>query len=230
MPQAGAASTPAGPVTGLLQRWSDGDRSAIDQVIPLVYDELRLMAQRQLRHERDGHTLQSTGLVHEAFMKLAEQDGPARWASRSHFLGWTATLMRHILVDHARARQAAKRGGGVAIESLDALMDDTQGQAAVAAQVGAGGGEPIDVIAMDQALQRLEALDPQQGRVVELRFFGGLSVAETCEALGISPATVKREWATARAWLLRELGLAGAPPAAAGPAVDPDVRMRAKRV
>lgn len=230
MPQAGAASTPAGPVTGLLQRWSDGDRSAIDQVIPLVYDELRRMAQRQLRHERDGHTLQSTGLVHEAFMKLAEQDGPARWESRAHFLGWTATLMRHILVDHARARQAAKRGGGVAIESLDALMDDTHGQAAVAAQVGAGGSEPIDVIAMDQALQRLEALDPQQGRVVELRFFGGLSVAETCEALGISPATVKREWATARAWLLRELGLAGAPPAAAGPAVDPDVRMRAKRV
>ena len=123
-----------GPVTGLLQRWSEGDRAAMDRVIPLVYDELRRMAQRQLRQERDGHTLQSTGLVHEAFMKLAQQDGPVRWESRAHFLGWTATLMRHILVDHARARQAAKRGGGVAIESLDALMDDTQGQAAVAAQ------------------------------------------------------------------------------------------------
>lgn len=219
-----------GPVTGLLQRWSEGDRAAMDRVIPLVYDELRRMAQRQLRQERDGHTLQSTGLVHEAFMKLAQQDGPVRWESRAHFLGWTATLMRHILVDHARARQAAKRGGGVAIESLDALMDDTQGQAAVAAQVAGSATEPIDVIAMDQALQRLEALDAQQGRVVELRFFGGLSVAETCEALGISPATVKREWATARAWLLRELGLTGTPPAPARPAADPDVRMRAKRV
>jgi len=222
-------SRPPGPVTGLLQRWSEGDRAAMDRVIPLVYDELRRMAQRQLRQERDGHTLQSTGLVHEAFMKLAQQDGPVRWESRAHFLGWTATLMRHILVDHARARQAAKRGGGVAIESLEALSDDTQGRAAMA-QGASSGGEPIDVIAMDQALQRLEALDARQGRVVEMRFFGGLDVVETAEALGISPATVKREWATARAWLLRELGLAGAPPAPAKPAVDPGVRMRAKRV
>ena len=218
-----------GPVTGLLQRWSEGDRAAMDRVIPLVYDELRRMAQRQLRKERDGHTLQSTGLVHEAFMKLAEQDG-VRWESRAHFLGWTATLMRHIMVDHARARQAAKRGGGVAIESLEALSDDTQGQAAVAQAAGHAGGEPIDVIAMDQALQRLEALDPQQGRVVEMRFFGGLSVAETAEALAISPATVKREWATARAWLLRQLGLAAPPPAPTKAAVDLDVRVRAKRV
>jgi RNA polymerase sigma factor (TIGR02999 family) len=215
-------------VTGLLQRWSEGDRAAMDRVIPLVYDELRRMAQRQLRQERDGHTLQSTSLVHEAFMKLAEQDGPVRWESRAHFLAWTATLMRHILVDHARARHAAKRGGGVAIESLEALSDDTRGQAAVAQAAGHAGGEPIDVIAMDRALQRLEALDAQQGRVVEMRFFGGLSVVETAEALGISPATVKREWATARAWLLRELGLAA--PRPAPPAVALDVRMRAKRV
>ena len=218
-----------GPVTGLLQRWSEGDRAAMDRVIPLVYDELRRMAQRQLRQERDGHTLQSTGLVHEAFMKLAEQDG-VRWESRAHFLGWTATLMRHILVDHARARQAAKRGGGVAIESLEALSDNTQGHAAAVHAAGHGGGEPIDVIAMDQALQRLEALDAQQGRVVEMRFFGGLSVAETAEALAISPATVKREWATARAWLLRQLGLAAAPPAPTKAAMDLDVRMRAKRM
>ena len=222
-------SRASGPVTGLLQRWSEGDRAAMDRVIPLVYDELRRMAQRQLRQEREGHTLQSTGLVHEAFMKLAEQDG-VRWESRAHFLGWTATLMRHILVDHARARQAAKRGGGVAIESLEALSDDTQGQAAAVHAAGHGGGEPIDVIAMDQALQRLEALDAQQGRVVEMRFFGGLSVVETAEALSISPATVKREWATARAWLLRQLGLATAPPVPTKPAVDVDVRMRAKRV
>jgi RNA polymerase sigma factor (TIGR02999 family) len=200
-------SRPTGPVTQLLQRWSKGDRAAMDGVIPLVYDELRRIAQRQLRQEREGHTLESTGLVHEAFMKLAEQEG-VQWESRSHFLAWMATLMRHILVDHARARHAAKRGGGAAVESLDALSDHTQGQAALIQAAGpASSGDPLIVIAMDQALQRLEALHVQQGRVVEMRFFGGLSVLETAEALSISPATVKREWATARAWLLRELGL-----------------------
>lgn len=210
-----------GPVTGLLQRWSRGERDALDRVLPLVYDELRRLAQRHLRRERDGHTLEGTGLVHEAFVRLAEHRGPVNLESRAHFLGWASTLMRHILVDHARARQAAKRGGGDVPESLDALMEDTYANAALAAQPGSS-DDTLDLIAMDRALQRLEALDPQQGRVVELRFFGGLSVVETADALGISPATVKREWATARAWLLRELGHAPPPGPAAHPAQDPD--------
>jgi RNA polymerase sigma factor (TIGR02999 family) len=187
-------------VTQLLARWSQGDEAALSRMLPLVYDELRRMAQRHLQRERDGHTLQRTGLVHEAYLRLAQQ-GPLQWESRAHFFGWASTLMRHILIDHARSRQAAKRGGGAAVLSLDAMLDNTGGAVEAPAPE-----ESLDLIAMDHALKRLEELDPQQSRVVELRFFGGLSVAETAEALHISAATVKREWATARAWMLREMG------------------------
>lgn len=193
-----------GELTQLLQRWSQGDEAAFDRMVPLVYDELRRMAQRHLRHERDGHTLQGTSLVHEVYLRVAE-GSPVQWQSRAKFFGWVSTLMRHILIDHARSRQAAKRGGGAELVSLDALRESGGDAAEPPASMHAGADVP-DLVAIDQALQRLERLDPQQGRVVELRFFCGLSVAETAEALNISPATVKREWMTARAWLLRELG------------------------
>jgi RNA polymerase sigma factor (TIGR02999 family) len=192
-----------GELTQLLQRWSQGDEAAFDRMVPMVYDELRRMAQRHLRHERGGHTLQGTSLVHEVYLRVAE-GGPVQWQSRAKFFGWISTLMRHILIDHARSRQAAKRGGGAEVVSLDALHENG-GDAADPPAPHAPADGP-DLVAIDQALQRLERLDPQQGRVVELRFFCGLSVAETAEALNISPATVKREWMTARAWLLRELG------------------------
>jgi RNA polymerase sigma factor (TIGR02999 family) len=191
-----------GEVTQLLQRWSQGDEAAFDRMLPMVYDELRRMAQRHLQRERDGHTLQGTSLVHEVYLRLAEKS-PAQWQSRAHFFGWASTLMRHILIDHARSRQAAKRGGGVELLSLDAMREDRGDAADVPAPAAA---DSPDLVAVDQALRRLERLDPQQGRVVELRYFCGLSVAETAEALEVSPATVKREWVTARAWLLRELG------------------------
>jgi RNA polymerase sigma factor (TIGR02999 family) len=191
-----------GEVTQLLQRWSQGDDAAFDRMLPMVYDELRRMANRHLQRERDGHTLQGTSLVHEVYLRLAEKS-PARWESRAHFFGWASTLMRHILIDHARSRQAAKRGGGAEVVSLDAMREDRGDAADVPDPAHADGP---DLVAIDQALRRLERLDPQQGRVVELRYFCGLSVAETAEALEVSPATVKREWVTARAWLLRELG------------------------
>jgi RNA polymerase sigma factor (TIGR02999 family) len=187
-----------GAVTQWLRRWTEGDPQALDQLVPLVYDELRRLAARYLRHERAGHTLQSTGLVHEAFLRLSQASG-ARWESRAQFFGLASRLMRHILVDHARARQAGKRGGGHATLPLD----EAEGAAPAAS---------LDIVALDQALQRLERLDEQQSRVVELRFFGGLSIDETAASLQVSPATVKREWSSARAWLLRELnGPAAAP-------------------
>ena len=164
------------------------------------------MARRHLRRERDDHTLQGTSLVHEVYLRLAEKR-PSQWASRAHFFCWASTMMRHILIDHARSRLAEKRGGGVQVLSLDALHDDHGTLPGVAAGVP---DDAPDLIAVDQALRKLERMDPQQGRVVELRYFCGLSVAETAEALEVSPATVKREWVTARAWLLRELGRAKA--------------------
>jgi len=201
-PAADAPDELPGEVTQLLQRWSDGDDGAFGRMLPMVYDELRRMAQRHLQRERDGHTLQGTSLVHEVYLRMAARS-PAQWQSRAHFFGWASTLMRHILIDHARSRQAAKRGGGAEVVSLDALREDRGDAADVpAAEVA----DSPDLVAIDQALRRLERLDPQQGRVVELRYFCGLSVAETAEALEVSPATVKREWVTARAWLLRELG------------------------
>lgn len=190
-----------GAVTRLLRRWTAGDAQALHRVVPLVYDELRRLARRHLRDERAGHTLQSTGLVHEAFLRIS-RESEVQWESRAQFFALASRLMRHVLVDHARARLADKRGGGATLLSLD--------------EVAAAGHEPaaaavLDVIALDQALSRLEALDPRQVEVVELRFFGGLSVEEAAQTLDVSPATIKREWACARAWLLRELG-GGVPP------------------
>lgn len=193
---------PPGEVTQLLQRWSGGDEAAFGRMLPVVYDELRRMARRHLQRERSFHTMAGTGLVHEMYLRLANK-GPMQWESRAHFFGWASTLMRHILIDYARSRQAAKRGGGAGILSLDAMIEERGDAGEIAAAVP---DDTPDLVAIDHALRRLERLDPQQGRVVELRYFCGLSVAETAEALDISPATVKREWATARAWLLRELG------------------------
>lgn len=193
---------PPGEVTRLLASWSGGEDEALARMVPMVYEDLRRMARRHLQREREGHTLQGTALVHEVYLRLAEK-GPMPWASRAHFFCWASTMMRHILVDHARSRQAAKRGGGVEVLSLDALHEDRGTLPGVSAQAADDGP---DLVAIDQALRKLEQLDPQQGRVVELRYFCGLSVADTASALDISPATVKREWVTARAWLLRELG------------------------
>jgi RNA polymerase sigma factor (TIGR02999 family) len=178
-------------VTELLGRWRSGDRDALDSLIPLVYEELRRIAQHYLRNERPGHTLQSTALVHEAYVRLIRQDLP-QWQNRAHFFAVAAQLMRQILVDHARAYRAGKRGGGVCNLALDDAEKGAQ-------QVD------VDIVALDDALKTLSAMDPQQGKVVELKFFGGLSIEDTAEVLGVSSSTVKRDWITARAWLHREL-------------------------
>ena len=179
------------PVTELLARWRSGDQNALDALMPLVYAELRQLAQHYLRRERSDHTLQSTALVHEAYLRLAGQS-PPQWQNRAHFFGIAAHLMRQILVEHARSRGAAKRGGGATRMTLDESMSIAQ-------------QNEVDVIVLDKALQDLTELDAQQGRIVELRFFGGLTIEDTSEVLGISPATVKREWVTARAWLFRAM-------------------------
>jgi len=178
-------------VTELLVRWRKGDRQALDALIPLVYGELRRIAQHFLQREKPGHTLQSTALVHEAYVRMVGQNLP-EWQSRAHFFGIAAQLMRQILVDHARARQAAKRGGDVFKLSLDESTAMPEQR-------------DLDLIALDDALKSLTELDPQQSRIVELRYFAGLTIEDTSEVLGISPATVKRDWATARAWLQREM-------------------------
>jgi len=201
---AASLTAPLGEVTQLLASWSGGDDDALARMVPMVYEDLRRMARRHLQREREGHTLQGTGLVHEVYLRLAEKP-PTQWASRAHFFSWASTMMRHILIDHARSRQAAKRGGGAEVLSLDALREDRGTLSGLSAGVP---DDAPDLIAVDRALRKLERMDPQQGRVVELRYFCGLSVAETAVALDVSPATVKREWVTARAWLLRELGRA----------------------
>ena len=178
-------------VSKLLLNWGQGDQGAREALIPLVYDELRRLARRHLRRERPDHTLQSAALVNEAYLRLVRQDQP-QWQNRAHFFGVAAHLMRHILVDHARNRMAAKRGAGAPRLTLDP-------------EVALPQQREVDVVALDDALNQLAALDEQQSRVVELRFFGGLSIEETSVVLEISPATVKREWATARAWLQREM-------------------------
>jgi RNA polymerase sigma factor (TIGR02999 family) len=183
-------------LTALLQAWSGGDESALNELLPLVYGELRRQAARQLRSQPPGHTLQATALVHEAYLRLA--DAPGDWQGRSHFFGVAARAMRSILVDHARARRAAKRGGGGVAVTLGAAerageLPDRTADA------------DVDVEALDEALTRLAGLDPRQARVVELRYFGGLSIEETAGVLGVSHATVEREWKTARLWLRREL-------------------------
>jgi len=178
-------------VTELLQQWSDGRREALDQLLPRLYAELRRLAASYLRRERPNHTLQPTALVHEAFVKLVDQRA-VRWQNRAHFFGIAAQVMRRVLVDYARAHDAAKRGSGEAPLTLDDRLV-------------AGPGVDIDVLALDEALTRLASIDAQQSRVVELRFFGGLTMDETAEVLHISPATVGREWTFAKAWLYAEL-------------------------
>ena len=181
-------------ITDLLQRWRSGDREALERLAPLVYDELRRIAARYLSHERSDHTLQRTALVHEAFVRLVDQRR-VEWQSRAHFYGLAAQAMRRILVDHARRTRRAKRGAEAPKVSLDVVPEVPGGDAL----------DPADALALDDALQKLEAFDPFQGRVVELRFFGGLTVEEAAEALSSSPTTVKREWAIAKAWLYREM-------------------------
>ena len=179
-------------VTELLQRVSDGDPVAFDTVFPVVYEELRGMAHRQLRRENVGHTLGTTALVHEAYLRLVDQRH-SRFKDRSHFFAIAATAMRRILVDHARRHGAAKRGAGarrIPLESIDLLADDDRADL---------------IVALDDALARLAEFDPRQAQVVECRFFGGLTEDETAEALGVSPRTVKRDWAKARSWLYADL-------------------------
>jgi RNA polymerase sigma factor (TIGR02999 family) len=185
------ASAAPGPVTQLLVAWTNGNRAALEALIPVVYPELRRIAGRYLRRERVGHTLQPTALVHEAYVKLIDQNR-ARWQNRAQFFGVAAQLMRRILVDHARERAADKRGGGARpVTLVDAMAASPE--------------RSIDILALDEALERLTALYPEQGRLVELRYFGGLTIEETGEVLGSSPATVKRHWVVARAWLLANL-------------------------
>ena len=178
-------------VSQLLIQWSNGDKSALNKLTPLIYDELRRLAHHYMSHERAGHTLQTTALVNEAYLRLVNRKD-VHWQNRAHFFAIAAKLMRSILVDHARSRTYAKRGGGAAKVSLD--------EALIVSQERAG-----EVVALDDALRRLEEIDAQQSHIVELRFFAGLTIEETAEVLSLSPATIKREWTTAKAWLYREL-------------------------
>jgi RNA polymerase sigma factor (TIGR02999 family) len=181
-------------ITRLLVAWGDGDESALEGLTPLVYEELRRLAHHYMGRERPGHTLQTTALVNEAYVRLIDWKN-VHWQSRAHFFGVAAQLMRRILVDFARARGYAKRGGGAPAVTLDEA-------AFVSSDKGA------DIVALDEALVSLAELDARQSRVVELRFFGGLSVEETAEVLKVSPGTVRRDWSLARAWLHRELSTA----------------------
>jgi RNA polymerase sigma factor (TIGR02999 family) len=178
-------------VTGLLIDWSKGDQEAFNDLMPLVYDELRRLASRYLRNERRGHTLQTTALVHEAYLKLVDQKN-ANLQNRAQFFAVAAQVMRHLLVDYARSRRAFKRGGDYCRLSLD--------EAGISSEE-----KDPDLLILNQALERLGAIDTQQSRVVELRVFGGLTVEETAEALGVSPRTVKREWSMAKAWLHKQM-------------------------
>ena len=180
-------------ITALLNEWSDGKREALDELLPLVYNELHKQAKRYLRKERQDHTLQTTALIHEAYLKLIDQRD-VEWESRTHFFAIAAQMMRRILVDHARTRHRDKRGGEEAVklpldEAMLIVVDERD----------------VDLIALDEVLTRLEAVDEQQARVVELRYFSGLSLEETAAALKISRATAARDWAMAKAWLHREL-------------------------
>ena len=178
-------------VTQLLIEWSNGDKAALDKLMPLIHDELRRLAHHYMSRERGDHTLQTTALVNEAYLRLVNRKD-AHWQNRTHFFAIAATLMRNILVDHARSHAYAKRGGGAQKTELNEAMIVSQQRAA-------------EVIALDDVLKKLAALDPQQSKVVELRFFGGLTIEETADVLDLSPATIKREWSTAKAWLYHEL-------------------------
>jgi RNA polymerase sigma-70 factor (ECF subfamily) len=185
-----AQKPPCGEVSGLLRAWGDGDRDALDRLTPVVYDELRRLARRYMRGERPGHSLQTTALVNEAYMRLVDYKS-MQWQNRAHFFAVSSQLMRRILVEHAR-RHNLKRGGGVQHVSLEetAIVDDDR---------------PADLVALDDAMNALARIDPRKVQVVEMRFFGGLSVEETAEVLKVSPVTVMRDWSTAKAWLYREL-------------------------
>jgi RNA polymerase sigma factor (TIGR02999 family) len=182
---------PSSEVTELLRQWTEGRQDALDRLLPEIYGELRRLAASYLRRERLDHTLQPTALVHEAFLRLVDQRA-VRWQNRAHFFGIAAQAMRRILVDHARGRVAGKRGAGERPLPID--------DAIVFAEMPSA-----EILALDDALTRLAAVDPRQSRVVELRFFGGLTMEETAEVMGISPATVGREWTVAKAWLYAEL-------------------------
>ena len=186
-----------GYVTQLLNNWSDGDSAALDEIMPILYDELRRLAAHYLRGERVGHTLQPTALVHEAYLRLIDQRH-ADWRNRAHFFGVAAEVMRRVLVDHARRHVAAKRGDGVPSVAIEKASD-------IAAADG------IPVLALDLALQKLAGFDAALARIVELRAFGGLTIDEAACVLNVSPSTAKREWRTAKAWLGRELGLESHP-------------------
>ena len=186
----------AASVSDLLARWGAGDDGALRDLVPLVYPELRRLAHRYMRSERPDHTLQTTALVHEAYMRLNKQKR-VQFQNRAHLLAISAQLMRQILVDHARSHRASKRGGDVYKLALDEAEEQLQVR-------------EVDVVALDDALNSLATMDQQQSRVVELKFFGGLSIEDTAEVLGISVSTVKRDWITARAWLYRELNRSAA--------------------
>jgi RNA polymerase sigma factor (TIGR02999 family) len=188
--------TSSNQVTGLLIRWSEGDAAAREELIPLVYNELQRQARRYIAGQRPGHTLQSTALVHEAYLRLVDCDS-VQWQNRAQFFALAAMLMRQVLVDHARARNAAKRDGGIRLTLQDALSLSKK--------------RSLDLITLDDALNALAEMDAQQSKIVELRFFGGLSIEETGEVLGISPATVKRHWSTARVWLHHEMNRSAHP-------------------
>ena len=178
-------------LTQLLYLWSGGNRDALESLIGRVYPELRRLARSYLRRERPGQTLQSTELVHEAYLRLIDQRN-VTWRNRAHFFGIAAHMMRRILVDHARSRQASKRGAGISLLTLDEA-------------VAGSGPRNLNLVAVDEALENLARIDPQQSQIVELRFFAGLSIDEAAEVLKVSPATVKRDWVMAKAWLYREM-------------------------
>lgn len=187
---------PPARITPLLQAWGGGDPEAAERLFRVVYAELHRQAARAMRRVPAGHTLQTTALVHEAYLRLANRPGFV-WEGRGHFFGVAARAMRHALVDHARARRTAKRGGGAHAVTLSEVESPDS--------AAGGSTNGLELLPLHEALERLTALDPEQARLVELRYFGGLSIEETAEALGVSPATVKREWAIARAWLRLEL-------------------------
>jgi RNA polymerase sigma factor (TIGR02999 family) len=193
-PSSDSESAPQRDVTQMLLAWRRGEDAEGGELLAAVYGELHRQAARAMRRESADHTLQATALVHEAYLRLVDQRR-VEWRNRAHFFGIAAQMMRRILVDHARGRDAAKRGGGLASVTLTDAIARSGGEA----------DDAVDVLALHEALERLAALDPDQARVVELRYFGGMSIEETAEVMEISPATVKREWAVARAWLKREL-------------------------
>ena len=182
-------------VTELLHNWRQGDRQALDELMPLVYEELRRIAHRYMRRERPGQSMQTTALVNEAYLRLLGS-APVEWQDRAHFFAVAATVMRHLLVDRARARRYGKRGGGARQISLDEAAAITPAQ-------------DLDLLALDEVLEKLAAIDERKSRLVELRYFGGLSAEEAAEVLGVSQITVKREWLKAKAWLYRELTKGG---------------------